>query len=106
VETVYNIHRGQFGLNTTGYVGFRTDVNGGAGWLKIHILDRNSDGYPDQAVLISYAYNNVAGGTILAGQTTDALSTPEPGTASLALLAAGAAGVLALRRRRRGETAS
>ncbi|MBZ5524239.1 MAG: PEP-CTERM sorting domain-containing protein [Acidobacteriia bacterium] len=40
------------------------------------------------------------GGSIRAGDTGVSSGTPEPGTFALALLAAGAAGVLAWRRRK------
>ncbi len=95
------VPHGQFGPNSTGYVGFKTG-SGDLGWLKIVISDSNSDGYPDQATIVEYAYNDVPGGAISAGEVNP--TTPEPGTAALALLAAGAGGLLALRRKRRDGT--
>ena len=91
---------GPFGPGTvSGFVGFKSAKAGDLGWLKVEVFDRNSDGYPDQVELLGMAYNNVPGGAINAGQTTSS-ATPEPNTAALGLLAAGAAGLLALRRRR------
>lgn len=59
--------------------------------------------------IVSWAYNENAGESILAGQTSnDSIpnSTPEPSSAAMALLAAGAAGVLAWRRRRAAQAAA
>jgi hypothetical protein len=89
--------------NTNDFVGFRT-AGGDLGWLQVEVLDRNGDGYADEVKAIAYGYNTVAGASILAGQTSSAPATPEPGTASLALLAAGAAGSMALRQARRART--
>jgi hypothetical protein len=88
---------GRFGPGTvTGYVGFRAP-NGDLGWLLVKVADTDGDGYVNEIQLLADAYNDVAGAPIAAGQTTDA---PEPGTAGLALLATGAAGLLAWRKRR------
>lgn len=93
--------RGRFGINTTGIVGF-TVFGGDLGWMKIKIGDQNSDGYPDQLTILSYAYNTTPGAPITAGEAP--ASSPEPGTAALGLLAAGAAGILALRRRKEAQS--
>jgi hypothetical protein len=90
------VARGQFPLNETGFLGFET-AGGDLGWLEVQVLDRNSDGYPDEVNLVGYAYNTTSGGSI-------STPTPEPGTAALGLLAGGAAGLLALRARRRKQT--
>jgi hypothetical protein len=77
---------------TDGYLGFYFEGTGGpqAGWAEISI------GSADLSFeVLSYAYETVANTTIQAGQTTD---TPEPST--LALVALGGAGLIALRRRR------
>jgi hypothetical protein len=72
------------------------------GWLKLKIQDLNGDGYPDSMTLLGYAYNDVAGASILAGDTgASANTTPEPSTAGMLLLALGAAGVTALKRSRK-----
>ena len=72
------------------------------GWAQISTSVTNNSA---SAVLIDYAYNdvaydgtNVAESSILAGETITA-TAPEP--SSLALYAVGAAGILALRRRRK-----
>ncbi|HEX4133616.1 MAG TPA: PEP-CTERM sorting domain-containing protein [Bryobacteraceae bacterium] len=57
-----------------------------------------SDGLVNSLTAIDWAYQT-DGSAILAGDT-GIPSTPEPSTAALALLAMGAAGVAALRRRR------
>jgi hypothetical protein len=87
---------GAFASGQTGTAGFQlpTSKGGGFGWIRLEVLDRNSDGYPDEFKAIDWAYND-AGGGINAGQTT---AVPEP--SALGLLAMGSAGVLAWRRRR------
>jgi PEP-CTERM motif len=87
---------GSFDPNSTGFAGFKTQ-SGDLGWLKVIVADRNHDGFVDQVTLVDYAYNSVSGTSIKAGDT----GLPEPGTTSLALLAAGATGILALRQRRK-----
>jgi hypothetical protein len=83
--------RGSFGPGTvTGFVGFRAS-NGDLGWIQLRVSDRGSSGYPNEETLINWAYNNVPGGAIVAGQT------PEPSSLALGLLAAGAVGLAALR---------
>lgn len=70
------------------------------GWVELVY-----EGIPDPTSIkaIDLAYNSVAGQAICAGDGTACLQetgTPEPGTAALALLALGAAGVLAWRRKK------
>ena len=92
--------RGAWGPGTvTGFVGFKSAPTGDLGWIRVKVFDRNSDAYPDEVEIIDSAYNNVPGGAIYAGQGIPS-SAPEPGTAALSLLGAGAAGLLAWRRRR------
>ena len=50
-----------------------------------------------EVVLYGYAFNDVAGASILAGEMTNPVPEPKP---TMALLALGAVGVMALRRRR------
>ncbi len=68
------------------------------GWVELKF----SGAIPNSIQAISWAYNPVAGQAITAGQTNDpdTSATPEPGTAALSLLAMGAAGVLAWRRKK------
>jgi hypothetical protein len=79
--------------SVTGYVGFRS-AHGDLGWMKVKVGSPGTKAGVSLQVL-SYAYNNVPGGPIKAGQTT---AIPEPGTMALVLMAAGAAGLTALRR--------
>jgi PEP-CTERM motif len=81
---------------TNGFMGFENGA-GDLGWLHLQVTI-DGRGYPTQLELISFAYNDVAGAPIDAGQTTE---TPEPGAAALGLLALGAAGILAVRNRRK-----
>jgi hypothetical protein len=94
---------GHFGVGTqTGFVGFSTK-NGDLGWLRVKVeTPVAGTKYPDSLEVIDGAYNDVAGQPITAGQTT---STPEPGTAALGLLATGATGLLAWRKRRSASSA-
>jgi len=85
---------GVFPLNQTAFAGF--DLNGKLGWIKVKLGDAGSTGIPTSVTILGWAYNDVAGATILAGQTTSAV--PEPGTMALGLLASGAGGLVALRR--------
>jgi hypothetical protein len=69
------------------------------GWVRLQ-LDDVAAGIglgPDKITVIDWAYEGTSGATILAG------AVPEPGTASLALLAGGFMGVAAYRRRRKQE---
>lgn len=91
---------GNFAFGVAGYVGFENQ-SGDYGWLKVIVNDLNSDQYPDQVEVISYALNTTPGASITAGETSGPSSTPEPGTAAMLLLASGAAGIVALRRARR-----
>jgi hypothetical protein len=87
---------GSFGPGVvTGFVGFQLP-NGDLGWLELRVSDTGSTGYPNHATVIDWAYNDVSGGSIAAGQTTSAV--PEPSSLALGLLAAGALGLAALRR--------
>jgi hypothetical protein len=92
---------GSFQPGVPGYVGFALDAGGGNinyGWLK---LEFSFDPQTTQGVLeaLGFGYETTAGAKIAAGDTGGA-ATPEPGTMALSILAAGAAGVVALRRRR------
>lgn len=93
---------GPFTPSQTGFAGIGIHTAGGSdfyGWVRLEFMD--SPRGPDKVEAIDYAINNVAGASINAGQVAPPLSgVPEPSTPALALLAAGAAGVLALRRRR------
>jgi hypothetical protein len=94
--------------SNTGFVGVRFVTAGNTrsgsgggfdyGWLRLSF--QTFDGVPDEITLIDYAYNDVANASIQAGQETSA--TPEPASAAMMLLATGAAGLLAMRRRRKG----
>jgi hypothetical protein len=83
------------------YLGLRFDISGSAhyGWAQLSI-DVDGGVSPRAYVnLIDYAYESQADVSILAGDTT--VATPEP--SSLALFALGAAGVMALRRKRQSQ---
>lgn len=87
---------GNFTDGTTADLGFYfTEADGlHAGWASLTSVAPDANNY--KLTLNSYAYNNVANQSILAGQT---VATPEP--ASVSLIAMGAAGLAELRRRRR-----
>ena len=97
--------KGTYGGNSTnvgkwpegeGFAGFKLQ-NGDLGWLKLSWT--GVAGYPDTITLYGWAVQT-DGGSIQAGDTGVGSTAPEPGTFALALLAAGAAGVLAWRRRK------
>lgn len=73
---------------------FQMDQGIDYGWLK---LELTASGDLFSLHLLSGAYEIDPGVPIMAGET---LSSPEPGTAGMMLLALGAAGVTALRRRK------
>jgi hypothetical protein len=90
--------RGKWSAGGTGFAGIKLS-NGDLGWLKLSWSGEAN--FPDTITFYGWAVQT-DGSAIRAGDTgTGAGSgTPEPGTFALALLAAGAAGVLAWRRRK------
>jgi hypothetical protein len=86
---------GEFTAGIPGYAGLV--INAGThldyGWLKLEFTDDPVTGLPATLTAIAYGIQT-DGGHIDAGET------PEPDTMALALLASGATGVAALRRRR------
>lgn len=85
---------------TSGFAGIKIDDNGTDifGWLRFSIENRATDGFPSKVTLIDWAYEDT-GASIRAGQTIS--EVPLPG--SLGLLAMGASGLAALRRRRKSD---
>ncbi len=86
-------------MNATGagFLGVRFNISGNThyGWIRVGISN-DAGGIPVALTVYDWAYNDVAGEGITAGQTI-----PEPSPAAgLALLAAGAAGVATWRRRK------
>jgi hypothetical protein len=84
-------------ISTSGFAGIAfvdTGNNPHFAWLRLR-LRNDANGAPDQLTLVDWAYESTPNAPIHVG------SIPEPG--SLALLAAGAMGVAAFRRRRNGE---
>lgn len=82
--------------SNTAFVGFRfgnSDVN--YGWIQLQYTVGNND-LANSITVESWGYDST-GAPVTAGESP---SAPEPSTAAMALLAAGAAGVLALRRRK------
>jgi hypothetical protein len=86
-------------VGPTGYAGFKL-ANGDLGWIRLK--GTTSFGPPDVSLTaLGWAYNDVAGAPITAGETAAPASpVPEPSSLALALMAAGSAGVLAWRKRR------
>lgn len=93
---------GNFARNDSGFVGVKFYRGGSAhyGWVHIRLADSNNNRFVDKLTILGWAYESDPETAIAAGAIPP---TPEPGTFSLALLAMGAAGVLALRRGRRAE---
>ncbi|HEX5033559.1 MAG TPA: hypothetical protein VFW62_03695, partial [bacterium] len=89
--------RGQFFLAGTGFIGFKFDLGHGVqyGWARI-----KKGPYPEnQYEVVDYAYAD-PGEPIAAGQRSSA-EAQIPGQGGLAILALGAAGLMAWRRQRR-----
>jgi len=82
----------------TGFVGFQT-AGGDLGWIDVKVSGPADGGPFDEAAALGYAYNDVPGAPILTGQLPTA-AVPEPGSLALALLAIGAGGLIAWRKRR------
>jgi len=100
VQSNFSGHNyGQFIAGSTAFVGLAIKAGNQIdyGWLKLVFTD-NSFGVAETLTAIAYGIETDGGVPIDAGQTVEV--TPEPGTMALAILAAGAAGVAALRRRR------
>jgi len=91
---------------TSGFAGFKLNDNGTDifGWLRFSIENEGPgnpfihEGFPVKVTLLDWAYEDT-GASILAGQTVSAV--PLPG--SLGLLAMGATGLAAFRRRKTNE---
>ncbi|WP_096526740.1 PEP-CTERM sorting domain-containing protein [Candidatus Nitrosoglobus terrae] len=99
-----NSHYGLWGLGiTNSFVGFRT-ANDNLGWLQFKLTPRDSLGSINSLTLVDWAYQSVPGESIRAGDTGTLSSMPEP--SSLSLMALGAVGIAALRRRRPQESHS
>jgi hypothetical protein len=95
---------GQWLPSQTGFAGVRFQRSGGEhfGWIRLH-WGPNDEFFPEMKVTVKdWAYESVPGAPIEAGAGLP--TVPEP--SSLALLATGAAGVLAWRRRRRVRDSS
>jgi hypothetical protein len=92
---------GNFPSGVTGTAAFILDpssASGGPyfGWIHLKWTSSLADGFPDTLYAYDWGVNNVAWGPINAGELA---AVPEPGTFGLALLASGAAGILAWRKR-------
>jgi PEP-CTERM motif len=103
-------HRGKVvpGLRTGGFLGIEFNGKTGPreyGWIRVAVGKTSFGGIlpPDGIEVIDWAYNT--DGPILAGQTSGPSPVPEPGAMPVMLLAAGAAGVLAWKRRRQSAKA-
>jgi hypothetical protein len=93
-----NAPRSNYGVWPNGGVDFAGIQlpNGDFGWVKLSWSGAND--FADTINLYGWAVQT--NGTAIRAGDTGVSDTPEPGTLGLALLATGAAGVLALRRRR------
>lgn len=70
----------------------------GYGWIRLKYTESSGNTYPNSITVVDWAYT-IDGSPIDAGD----IGVPEPGTGALALLAAGAAGIAAWRKRRAGN---
>jgi hypothetical protein len=92
----------QMASGTAGIFGFQM-ANGDIGWITLIWSSSEPDGLPDTIQARDWAINTTPGQGIYAG--TDQ-AVPEPGTLPLSLLALGAAGIAAWRKRRHASAAS
>jgi hypothetical protein len=86
--------RGEWSSGVPGFAGFETG-GGDFGWIELEWTGTPA-GYPAMLEALGWGINTVPGEPIYAGET----AAPEPGTVALSLLALGAAGILAWRKRR------
>lgn len=96
--------------NRTGYLGFefRPAVKTAYGYIPgsksyfgwAHLSVHVDPGTGVTGLISSFAYDNVAGQTILAGEGKPTPTAAEPGALTLSLLAVGAVGLYELRRRK------
>jgi hypothetical protein len=96
------VELGSFLPGEPGYAGFAINSLGGNrnyGWLKLEFLTDPNTQLPQILEALAWGLETTPNAAIKAGDTGPA-PTPEPGTMALSILAAGAAGVAALRRRR------
>jgi hypothetical protein len=84
-----------FRISTTGNLGAGGHHGLEYGWIRLN-YDLGANGLVNSVEIVDYAYASL-GVPITAGETSVA---PEPSTMAMAVLAAGAAGVVALRRRK------
>ena len=91
--------------SATGFAAFRVAAGTLSGqpafdycWIRLVWTDPGKPGFPTKLTAIDWACNMTPNQPIEAGATS--ASVPEPSSLTLALLATGAAGVLAWRRRR------
>ena len=92
-RTFGTLHPGyEFSYSSPGYVGFRLELDGGDkyGWVQIKDIPSNARSY----TIVDWAYED-SGNPIKTGETG---VVPEP--SGLALLACGAAGIYALRKKK------
>jgi hypothetical protein len=95
--------KGTWPKSGTGFAGVKFKSNGQTffGWIRLEWQDTTNQGFPNKLTAIDWAYNDVAGAPINAGQgIPTTTTTPEPSSMALALMAAGCVGVLAWRKRR------
>jgi hypothetical protein len=110
VQAFFSGHAsGNFEAGKPGFVGlsFATGLgNTDYGWIELEFRDKG--GIPHTLEALAFGIDTNPGqtpGTLLAGEVNNGF-IPEPSTLSLAFLASGAAGVTALRRRRKQLLAS
>jgi hypothetical protein len=106
ISSTYGDARGHHSFNTGSWIAGKTNfagilVGGDYGWVRLRFDDAND--VPASITAIDWAYDD-SGAPIIAGDTGAPASTPEPGSLSLLTLAAGATGIVALRRRRKART--
>jgi len=97
---------GQFGSN---YIGFRFDISGAThyGWAELFVDDGTGTGSRGDITIAEWAYEDTADCGLDVGQTSgDNCTTPSvPNPGTLALLAAGAAGLRRWRGKAKAEAA-
>lgn len=105
-----NVTQGTWTNSNPNFAGVQFNIGGNThfGWIQLHMENVGINADPQvRLTAIDWAYEDVAGASIQAGQTTGGANpAPEPTTHALLLLGGGAMGLAAWRRRKKQRAAA